>query len=67
MGYVQRQRDIENERQVRVRLTEEGRRLREKAFGTGLFDACGLTQGEFEALRESVVTLRNNLFKSIQK
>jgi hypothetical protein len=33
----------------------------------GLFDACGLTQGEFAATRESVVALRNNLFKSIQK
>ncbi|WP_296001488.1 MarR family winged helix-turn-helix transcriptional regulator [Rugamonas sp.] len=67
MGYVHRQRDIEDERQVRVRLTEEGRRLREKAFGMGLFDACGLTQGEFATTRESIVTLRNNLFKSIQK
>ena len=32
MGYVTRERDSEDERSVRVSLTEAGRQLREKAF-----------------------------------
>jgi MarR family transcriptional regulator, organic hydroperoxide resistance regulator len=66
MGYVHRQRDSFDERQVLVSLTNEGRRLREKAFSMGLFDACGLTQAEFEAMRHAVVKLRSNLRASIQ-
>lgn len=67
MGYVHRQRDSFDERQVLVGLTSEGRRLREKAFGMGLFDACGLTQAEFAAMRNAVVKLRSNLRASTQK
>src|SRR6201997_138410 len=47
MGYLERQRDPEDERQVRVSLTKAGRKLREKAFGMDLFDATGLTEDEF--------------------
>lgn len=67
MGYVHRQRDSFDERQVLVSLTNEGRRLREKAFDLGLFDACGLTQAEFAAMRKAVVTLRSNLRTAMQK
>jgi DNA-binding MarR family transcriptional regulator len=69
MGYVYRQREAADERQVRVGLTNEGRILREKAIilSKGLFDSCGLTQGEFAATREAVLELRNNLSRSIQK
>jgi DNA-binding MarR family transcriptional regulator len=68
MGYVHRGRDIADERHVRVGLTDEGRRLREKAVGLSLclFDATGLTQEEFAATRAIVLKLRNNLFKSLQ-
>jgi DNA-binding MarR family transcriptional regulator len=68
MGYLRRERDREDERQVRVKLTEEGRSLRDKAFriSKGLLDACGLTQEEFAATRSIVVKLRNNLFKSLK-
>src|SRR4051812_994277 len=40
MGYVRRERDIEDERHVLVGLTDEGRRLRQKAFdlSLGLYD-----------------------------
>jgi DNA-binding MarR family transcriptional regulator len=67
MGYVRRERDASNERHVRVRLTTEGRSLREKAFEVtkSLFDACGLTNDEFDGTRESVVKVRDNLVKSI--
>jgi DNA-binding MarR family transcriptional regulator len=69
MGYVYRQREAADERQVRVGLTDEGRILREKAIilSKGLFDSCGLTQGEFAATRQAVVELRNNLFRSMPK
>ena len=65
LGYVERQRDKADERQVLVNLTPAGRRLRVKAFGMGLFDVCGLTQEEFAAARESMGRLRNNLMKAI--
>jgi len=48
-------------------LTEEERRLREKAFGMGLFDACGLTERQFAPARESAITVRNYLVKAIQE
>ena len=47
MGHVERKRDPENERQVRVSLTKSGRRVREKAASTDLMSACGLTPPAF--------------------
>ena len=67
MGYARRQRDIVDERQVRVCLTDEGRRIREQARGNGLLAACGLTQEEFAAMRGAMIRLRNNLMKSLDK
>ncbi|MDM0033688.1 MarR family transcriptional regulator [Variovorax sp. J22P271] len=61
MGYVERARDVLDERQVRVRLTKEGRRLREKTSAIDLGDACGLTSDQFDALQKEIVALRNNL------
>jgi len=63
-GYLRRQRDPEDERQVRVSLTDAGRALREKAFNITLYDACGMTDGEFTATQKSVSKLRDNLVKS---
>lgn len=64
MGYLERVRDSVDERLVRVRVTDEGRRLREKTASINLSDACGLTGDQFAALREQVVALRDNLVEA---
>lgn len=64
MGYLERVRDSVDERQVRICLTEEGRRLREKTSSINLSEACGLTSEQFKSLREQVVELRDNLVSS---
>ncbi len=64
MGYLRRQRDPGDERQVLVSLTEAGRRLREKGLGMNLVNACGLSAEEFPKMQNSVVTLRDNLIKA---
>ena len=66
MGYLERQRDPEDERQVRVRLTKNGRRLREKALTMSLAGATGLAPDEFAKVQKAIVALRNNLIKSVQ-
>jgi MarR family transcriptional regulator, organic hydroperoxide resistance regulator len=66
MGYLERQRDPEDERQVRVSLTKSGRRLREKALKMDLTDATGLAPDEFAKVQKAIVTLRNNLIRSVQ-
>jgi DNA-binding MarR family transcriptional regulator len=64
MGYLRRQRDPGDERQVLVSLTDAGRRLREKGLGMNLVKASGLTADELSKMQKSVVTLRNNLIKA---
>ncbi len=64
MGYVRRQRDPADERQVRISLTEAGRRLREKGLNMTLVKASGLPPDEFRKMQKSVVTLRDNLMKA---
>ena len=66
MGYLRRQRDRADERQVLVSLTEAGRRLREKGLTMNLVKASGLTPEEFGKMQKGVVTLRNNLIKAAQ-
>nr|WP_298684956.1 MarR family transcriptional regulator [uncultured Dongia sp.] len=66
MGYLRRQRDATDERQVLVSLTDAGRRLREKGLTMNLIKASGLTPEEFPKLQKTVVTLRNNLIKAAQ-
>jgi DNA-binding MarR family transcriptional regulator len=66
MGYVRRQRDASDERQVVVSLTDAGRRLREKALNTKLAKATGLSPEEISTLRSGIVTLRDNLIKAAQ-
>jgi DNA-binding MarR family transcriptional regulator len=67
MGYLRRQRDPADERQVLVSLTDAGRRLREKGLGMNLVEASGLTADEFPKVQKAVVTLRNNLIKAAQR
>jgi len=64
MGYLNRQRDPSDERQVLVSLTEAGRRLREKGLTMNLVQASGLTPEEFPKMQKAVVTLRDNLIKA---
>ena len=65
MGYLERQRDPEDERQVRVGLTKSGRRLREKGLSMDLVEATGLAPDEFAKVQKAIVTLRNNLVDSV--
>src|SRR5471032_1613915 len=64
MGYLRRQRDPKDERQVVVSLTDAGRRLREKGLTMNLLEAYGLTAEEFPKMQKGVVTLRDNLIKA---
>jgi DNA-binding MarR family transcriptional regulator len=66
LGYLRRTRDTSDERNVRISLTDEGRRLREKSFGFGevTVKASGLTAEEFPALQKAVARLRDNLVKA---
>ncbi|HYF43712.1 MAG TPA: MarR family transcriptional regulator [Ramlibacter sp.] len=65
-GYVTRTRDLTDERQVVVSLTEEGRELRQAAAGTNLVAATGLEPQEFKALQKAVTRLRDNLVESMK-
>ena len=64
MGYLRRQRDPADERQVRISLTDAGRLLREKGMHMNLVASTGLKPDEFARLQETVVTLRDNLIKA---
>ncbi|WP_236002066.1 MarR family winged helix-turn-helix transcriptional regulator [Paraburkholderia elongata] len=67
MGYLHRQRDPADERQVLVSLTYAGRQLREGALGINRFDAAGLTANEFSSTQKGIVKLRDNLIKAPQQ
>lgn len=67
MGYLRRNRDPKDERQVVISLTDAGRRLREKGLGMNLVEASGLTPEEFPKVQKAVVALRNNLIKAAGK
>jgi DNA-binding MarR family transcriptional regulator len=64
MGYLRRQRDPADERQVRISLTDEGRLLRQKGMHMNLVASTGLKPDEFARLQETVVTVRDNLIKA---
>ncbi|MBB6253459.1 MarR family winged helix-turn-helix transcriptional regulator [Nitrospirillum iridis] len=61
LGYLQRRRDTADERQVRVSLTEAGRRLREKGAQRTLVKASGLAPEEFRMIQKTVSRLRDSL------
>lgn len=67
LGYLRRQRDAADERQVRIALTEAGRLLREKALDMDLVAATGLSEEEFPKMQNGIVTLRNNLIKATKE
>jgi DNA-binding MarR family transcriptional regulator len=65
MGLVARVRDKADERQVRLRLTEPGRALRERAEAVPpcVLDATQMTAGEATALTDAVTKLRDTLLR----
>jgi DNA-binding MarR family transcriptional regulator len=67
MGYLSRRRDRADERQVRVNLTDAGRRLLEKGLQIELVKSSGLRPGDFDRLQNDIVTLRDNLIKATQE
>jgi MarR family transcriptional regulator, organic hydroperoxide resistance regulator len=64
MGYLTRRRDPADERQVRVRLTEAGRRLREKGLHRTPGKQTSLPALQFAKLQKAVSNLRDNLIKA---
>lgn len=62
-GYVTRQRDKLDERQVFITLTESGRALKAKAVGVmrAIGQATGCTISELESLRDNLKMLKNQL------
>jgi len=62
-GYVTRQRDPEDERQVRVRLTEAGRAIREEASTVPqcVTDTLGLGDAEMRDLVQKLAAVRDRL------
>ena len=63
MGFLTRERDPDDERQVVVSLTEAGRNLRQQGLEMDLVAATGLAPEEFRAMQRGVVKLRDNLRK----
>ena len=68
MGHLTRQRNPEDEREVRLRLTPQGRSLREKVVRSRgeLLKATGLGAADFRRLREELVKLRANLSNAVR-
>jgi len=63
LGYIRRQRDPADERQVRVSLMPVGRRLIEEDIGGSVIDATGLGE-EFPVVQQTVSRLRDNLLRN---
>ncbi|MBB2206024.1 MarR family winged helix-turn-helix transcriptional regulator [Gluconacetobacter takamatsuzukensis] len=61
LGYLRRERDPKDERQVIVSLTQAGRALREQGAQKTLVKATGLEPEEFRVLQKAIVKLRTNL------
>ena len=66
MGYIRRQRDPADERQVRVSLTPTGRNVVETEPGAAaLLEATGLGE-DFPVVQKTVARLRDNLLRATQ-
>ena len=68
MGHLTRQRDPEDERVVRMRLTPQGRSVREKGImsRSNLLNSTNFSPAEYEQLREQMVSLRAYLSDAIR-
>jgi len=62
-GLIRRMRDVADERQVRISLTQKGAGLREKArtVGHGVVDACQQSRDELKGLNAQLIRLRDRL------
>ena len=69
VGHLTRQRDPEDERQVRVRLTPQGRSVREKGMmsRSSLLNSTNFSPTEYEQLREQMVKLRTYLSDAMRE
>jgi DNA-binding MarR family transcriptional regulator len=63
LGYLTRRRDPADERQVRVRLTDAGRALRDRAGAVTLAGRIGLAPDEAAKLQQAVSALRDSLLR----
>lgn len=63
LGLIRRSRDTADERQVRISLTEGGRKLRLRALDIvrAVRNATGLEDGRFKELRDGIDALRKSL------
>lgn len=63
IGYVTRKRDVLDERQVLICLTEQGRELKKKALNIPncILNASGLTLESLKELQGQITLLRENL------
>ncbi|HEV2603537.1 MAG TPA: MarR family transcriptional regulator [Microvirga sp.] len=66
LGFVKRQRDARDERQVIVNLTDKGRSLRERGGKNHLVSATGLPPDEFAQVQKAVAKLRDNLIAQLK-
>ena len=68
MGHLTRQRNPEDEREVRLRLTPQGRSMREQVslYRSELLKSTGLGAADFRRLREELVKLRANLSDAVR-
>lgn len=68
VGHLTRQRDPEDERQVRVSLTPQGRSVREKGMmsRSSLLNSTNFSPAEYEQLREQMVKLRTYLSDEVR-
>lgn len=67
LGYLRRRRDSDDERVVRVSLTEAGRKLRERASQRNLVKASGFPPEDFVKLQKQVSKLRDNLLDVVKE
>jgi DNA-binding MarR family transcriptional regulator len=65
-GHVTRSRDPSDERQVRIRLTNQGRALHRKAreIPRCILEATGLSLADLRRLHRQITALRQNLLQS---
>lgn len=67
LGFLSRQRDPADERQVIVSLTPAGRALREQGAQRTLVAATGLEREEFVRTQKTITKVRDNLIKHVAR
>lgn len=67
LGLIARARDSKDERQVRIRLTEKGKAMREETvdFASCILAATGIELEDLRDLQARISALRDNLLKSL--